>query len=217
MTERHERLRQARIAAGFDRQRDVIERFPAWGRNSYKSHENGNAPFSYDKAKIYAAGLKVRAEWLYAGTGPMRETTPMVRIVGRVGANSDGSIVYVTGHEAYDYVPAPPGAKPGCAALEVVGDSQMPVILSGSIVFFQDQLPEPTSAMIGTFPAVVETTAGEVLLKRIQRGSQPGLYNLESMNASTIHDKQIKWCAEVMTVYGPSIAQELVVRAAEAA
>ncbi len=61
------------MEAGFERQRDVLARFPDWKANTYKSNENGNAPFSFDAAKAYAKAFKVRAEWLYAGSGAMRE------------------------------------------------------------------------------------------------------------------------------------------------
>lgn len=69
--ERHNRLREARLHAGLERQRDVYERFPSWNRNTYKSNENGNAPFSFEQAKTYAKAFGVRAEWLYDGAGPM--------------------------------------------------------------------------------------------------------------------------------------------------
>ncbi len=69
--ERHNRLREARLHAGLERQRDVYERFPSWNRNTYKSNENGNAPFSFDQAKTYAKAFGVRAEWLYDGAGSM--------------------------------------------------------------------------------------------------------------------------------------------------
>lgn len=44
-----------------------------WSYDSLKSNANGNMPFSFKKAQVYASRLKVRAEWLYAGTPPMRE------------------------------------------------------------------------------------------------------------------------------------------------
>lgn len=217
MDERHHRLRKARIAAGFERQRDVFPRFPSWNTNSYKSNENGNAPFSFEQAKVYAAAFRVRPEWLYAGTPPMRDETPMVKIVGRVGANPDGSVVYVTAQDAYDFVAAPPGAGPDCAAFEVVGDSQLPLYENGAILFIERQQGEPSFEMINGPPAIVETGDGQVLLKSIQRGREPGHWDLVSLNAPPIRDVAIRWAAEVEIAYSPSRAKRLVSRAAEAA
>lgn len=216
MEERHDRLRKARIAAGFERPAEASRRF-GFNENSYRAHENGNAPFSYKAAKDYASAFRVRVEWLMDAKGSMRDETPLVRIVGRVGANPDGSVIYVTGQETYDQVPPPPGASPDCVALEVVGDSQLPIIENGSILFVDRQHPEPTIDMIGGFPAVVETAGGQVLLKTIQRGAAPGSWDLISMNAAPIRDVAIVWAAEVTASYSPALARQVVLRSAEAA
>jgi SOS-response transcriptional repressor LexA len=68
MNDRAARLRDARAAAGFERPGDAAARF-GWNVNTYKSNENGNAPFSFAKAKVYAKALGVRPEWLYDSDG----------------------------------------------------------------------------------------------------------------------------------------------------
>lgn len=68
MTDRAARLREARAAAGFDGPVDAAVRF-GWNVNTYKSNENGNAPFSFKKAKEYAKAFRVRPEWLYDANG----------------------------------------------------------------------------------------------------------------------------------------------------
>lgn len=75
--ERAHRLRQAMKAA------DMLppkahERW-GWNINTLRSNMNGNMAFSYKKALLYAGRLKVRAEWLYSGEGPMREPAPRSR------------------------------------------------------------------------------------------------------------------------------------------
>ncbi|RYG78379.1 MAG: hypothetical protein EON59_17000 [Alphaproteobacteria bacterium] len=52
-------------------QAQCVERF-GWNRNTFKSNLNGNTAFGFEAAKAYAAAFKVRAEWLYDGTEPMR-------------------------------------------------------------------------------------------------------------------------------------------------
>ena len=56
MNERSDRLRQARLDAGHETAAAAAEAF-GWNRNTYASNENGNAPFSYRKAKEYAAAV----------------------------------------------------------------------------------------------------------------------------------------------------------------
>ncbi len=75
MSDRADRLRQARLAAGFEGPSEAAERF-GWSKNTYKSNENGNATYSFKKAKEYAAAFKVRAEWLYDGQGEAALPTP---------------------------------------------------------------------------------------------------------------------------------------------
>jgi SOS-response transcriptional repressor LexA len=75
MSERAERLKQARINSGFDRPADAAARF-GWNVNTYKSNENGNATFSFARAKDYAKAFGVRAEWLYDASGPSGAERP---------------------------------------------------------------------------------------------------------------------------------------------
>src|SRR5258707_8866898 len=100
MDERCERLRQARIARGFETAAAAADAF-GWNRNTYSSNENGHAPFSYRRAKEYAAVFGVRPEWLYDAAGPMLPAadTGYVPIIGRVGANPDGLVLYASGQE----------------------------------------------------------------------------------------------------------------------
>lgn len=215
--ERHERLREARIAAGFERQRDVIERHPTWNRNTYKSNENGGAPFSYEQAKIYAKAFKVRAEWLYAGTGPMRESDPLlVPILGMVGANPEGSVLFASGQEAGDMVPPPPGGSLTARALEVRGHSMPFFADEGSIIYFDDQRTTVGPELLGHV-VVVELDTDEVLVKRILRGSRAGTYDLESISGPTRRDASLRWVARIVAVVPPLAAKDLVVRGCDAA
>lgn len=78
MAEQHERLQRARLEAGFKRKVDAVRRFD-FNPNTYKSNENGSMPFSYKAAEDYGAAFGVEAEWLYAGTGPIRSGAPAKR------------------------------------------------------------------------------------------------------------------------------------------
>lgn len=215
MGERHDRLRQARIAAGFQRATDAAERF-GWGKNTYKSNENGNAPFSFKKAKEYADAFGVRAEWLYDAAGAMREgVEPMCRIIGYVGADSGGEVIYATGQEAGDLTPIPPGGTSETVALIVKGHSMRAFADDGALVYFEHQHTPPTPDMLNNV-CIVETEDGRVLVKRLLKGSEKGLYDLESVVGPTIEDVRLVWAAEPTAII-PSKQARRIIRHAEAA
>ena len=214
MGERHDRLRQARIAAGFERASDAAARF-GWNENTYKSNENGNAPFSFRKARDYAAAFGFRAEWLYDATGPVQlDADPMVRIIGRVGADAEGVVIQSDGQEGFDMVPVPPGGTSAAVALEVVGHSMRTVADDGSLIYFEDQRNPPTPDMLGYY-CIVETEDGRVLFKRLLRGSSPGLYVLESQAGAPIEDVRLRWAAEPTAIIPPKQARRIIRRAGE--
>lgn len=140
MSEPGERLKIAIREAGVTLP-EAAERF-GWSYNTLKSNANGNMPFSYKKAMVYAARLKVRPDWLYAGTLPMREPSKSERrealnvpVIGWVQAGqlTDASTIHEIAD--VDYVTTD-GLGPGeWFATDVHGDSMDRVSPEGSRVF----------------------------------------------------------------------------------
>lgn len=217
MESRADRLRKARISRGYVEAKAAAEAY-GWNVNTYISNENGNAEFSYKKAKEYAAGFGVRPDWLYDGIGSMHASVPEVRIriVGQVGADSSGEILFADGHAGWDTVPPAPGGSDKASALEVKGHSMPGYADDGALIYFEDQVTKPTADMFGHV-VVVETAEGEVLLKRLQNGSKPGLVNLESISGPTLRDRRLRWAAHVTGIIPPAKARRIIVRAGEAA
>ncbi|MGH6965605.1 MAG: LexA family transcriptional regulator [Phenylobacterium sp.] len=210
MDEPFQRLREARIAKGFETAAAAADAF-GWNRNTFASNENGNAPFSYRKAKDYAAALGVRPEWLYDASGPMRPTAEpgFVRIIGNVGANPEGLVLYATGDEASDLAPIPPGGTEMAVALRVVGHSMHGVADDGALIYFEDQRTPPTPDMLGHI-VVVEIDTDEVLVKRLLRGSRAGRFDLESVAGPTRHDARIRWAAHITAIIPPYQARRVI-------
>ena len=210
MDGRSERLREARVARGYETAAAAADAF-GWNRNTYASNENGNAPFSYRKAKDYAAALGVRPEWLYDAAGPMRPSVEpgFVPIVGMVGANPDGVVLFAMGQEPTDLAPIPPGGTEKAAALRVSGHSMRGVADDGALIYFEDQRTPPTPDMLGHV-IVVETDTDEVLVKRLLRGSRPGLYDLESVAGPTRHDARLRWAAHITAIIPPFQARRII-------
>jgi transcriptional regulator with XRE-family HTH domain len=210
MDRRSDRLREARMARGFETAAAAADAF-GWNRNTYASNENGNAPFSYRKAKDYAAALGVRADWLYDAAGPMRPSAEpgFVPIVGMVGANPDGVVLFALGQEPTDLAPIPPGGTEKAAALRVAGHSMRGVADDGALIYFEDQRTPPTPDMLGHV-VVVEIDTDEVLVKRLLRGSRAGVYDLESVAGPTRHDAKIRWAAHITAIIPPYQARRII-------
>lgn len=69
MSDPAERLRIARLRAGYSTAKDAAEAlgFPV---STYLGHENGSRGISAKKAYTYARRFKVREQWLLYGVGP---------------------------------------------------------------------------------------------------------------------------------------------------
>jgi SOS-response transcriptional repressor LexA len=60
---RAERLRQARVNAGYASAAEAAQRF-GWTPAAYRHHENGTRGFGADQARKYGRAFKVKAGWL---------------------------------------------------------------------------------------------------------------------------------------------------------
>ena len=210
MEERFQRLRHARTEKGFDTAAAAAEAF-GWNRNTYASNENGNAPFSFRKAKDYAVAFGVRPEWLYDAIGPMRGGAGLVPVIGKVGANPEGLVLFATGQDAGDLAPVPPGGTDKAVALQVAGHSMRGVADDGALIYFEDQRSSPSPDMLGHV-VVVETDTDEVLVKRLLRGSMAGVYDLESLVGPTRHDARLRWAAHITAIIPPFQARRILIR-----
>jgi len=210
MDTRWRRLREARTANGFETAAAAADAF-GWNRNTYASNENGNAPFSYRRAKEYAQAFGVRPEWLYDAAGPMRPTAEpgFVPIIGRVGANPEGLVLFATGQDAGDLAPIPPGGTDKAVALQVVGHSMRGIADDGALIYFEDQRTPPTPDMLGHV-VVVEVDTDEVLVKRLLRGSTSGVFDLESVAGPTRHDARLRWAAHITAIIPPYQARRII-------
>lgn len=208
------RLKDARKAAGFKTAAGAAEHF-GWNRNTYSSNENGHAPYSYATAKRYAQAFGVSAQALYddapapdpdAAAGRRGET--LVPVIGRVGADAEGRVLFATGQEAGELVPLPPGGTKRAVALRIVGHSMHGVADEGGLIYFEDQRTPPTPDMFGHV-VVVETAEGEVLVKRLLRGSLKGRYDLESVVGPVRENAKLRWAAHITAIIPPHQARRI--------
>ena len=210
MDGRAQRLRQARVDRGFDTAAAAAEAF-GWSRNTYASNENGNAPFSYRRAKEYAVAFGVSAEWLYDAAGSMQPAAAsgLVPVIGRVGADPEGIVLFALGQDPAELAPIPPGGTEQARALRVVGHSMRGVADDGALIYFEDQRTPPSPDMLGHV-VIVETDTDEVLVKRLLRGSRPGLFDLESVAGPVRQDARIRWAAHITAIIPPFQARRII-------
>lgn len=140
--------------------------------------------------------------------GPTVRTTT---IVGRAGAATDGRLVYAEGDGGLGEVMLPEGTDSSSVAIEIEGYS-MGLLADGALVFYSETHAAPTDDMLGQI-VVVGLEDGSVLLKRLLRGSEPGLYDLESINGPMLRDQRVIWAAHIDSLVPPWRAARLKVDA----
>lgn len=202
------RLRQARLAAGYATAEEASEAC-GWDGTSYSVHEAGALSFDWRGAKVYASAFGVRTEWLYAGAGLACEPG-LAPVIGRAGADPSGGLLFAGGQSPGDLAPLPPGASEKAVALRVAGQSMRGLADDGALIYFEDQRTPPTADMLGHV-VVVETDADEVLVKRLLRGSGPGLFDLESVDAPLRPDVRLRWAAHITAIIPPYQARRILV------
>jgi transcriptional regulator with XRE-family HTH domain len=133
----------------------------------------------------------------------------LLPIRGYVGASPDGRIIFAHGDEIRDYALMPEGATPRSVGLLVNGHSMRGVADEGAIIFFDDQRTPPSPDMLGHV-VVVETESGDVLVKRLLKGSRRGVYDLESIVGPTLADQRLRWAAHINSIVPPYRARQII-------
>lgn len=177
-------------------------------------HGNLRDQKGVNSATLYALApiLRTTPSWLLEGVGDEDLGANMVPVVGWVGADSDGRVIYTTGQGTGDLAPIPPGGTEAARALLVKGGSMPGLAEEGALIYFEDQHRPPTPEMLG-YTVIVETTLGEILVKRLLRGARPGLYDLESLYGPTLTDREIVWAAHITAIIPPRQARKIIVSA----
>lgn len=194
--ERARRLVEARKAAGLRGPKAVADAL-GWnesGLNKYKAHESGRNGFGISDAKIYADLFSVDVGWLMTGKGspdPQENPIRLVPLKGYIGA---GGHVEAIDNGNDDEVEAPVDSHPATVAAQIRGDSQLPVLQDGWIIYWSTQLP--ASSLLNQM-AVVQLADGRIMVKTIRNGSQPGFFTLTSYNAADIVDVPVDWAAKI--------------------
>lgn len=147
------------------------------------------------------------------GTTPQRIlfAEPLSQIVGRVGADPGGRVLYGESDQPTDFAPIPPGGSTRSVALEVSGHSMRGIADDGALIYYEDRRDPPGDDMLGQV-VVVGLDTGEVLVKRLLRGSRKGLFDLESLVGETRRDATVDWAAHITAIVPPWKARQIIRR-----
>lgn len=140
-------------------------------------------------------------------------SSQLVPLIGYVGADTEGTVILAAADERRDYVLKPPGGTTDSVALEVRGYSMRGIAEDGSLIYFEDQRNPPSHDMLGEV-VILETADGLVLMKRLLRGSEPGLYDLESVVGPVLNDRRLLWAAHITAIIPPRQARRMIRRSA---
>lgn len=125
----------------------------------------------------------------------------MAQVRGRVGA---GSLIEAIDQPPWRYVEVP-ASWTDAIALEISGMSGYPVYEDGDDIVIRGEQRLIEEEFLNQ-SCVVETQDGLGLLKKVRRGSAPGLYTLESFNAPPIDDVSLRSARPVRAHFSRPLA-----------
>lgn len=125
------------------------------------------------------------------------EQSRTLNIVGRVGA---GEEVFAFDDEAMgggDPIEAPPDIGPNAIAVRVQGRSMYPELDPDDVLVYDERYASDFEHFIGR-RVVVGLPDGRRFVKRLHKGSAPGLWRLSSVNP-TVEDMEVplEWVAPI--------------------
>lgn len=161
--------------------------------------ENGSIP-SGDILALIAEFANTSVQALL-GTETLSLTSKAtIPVVGYVGA---GAAVFpyddFAKGDGLDYIERPTFIKGRAVAVEVKGDSLLPVAENGWRLIYTSEQTLDENQVLNRL-CIVKLTDGRMMVKRVMRGSEPGRYHLASTNAPMIEDAQIEWAALVTAI-----------------
>jgi phage repressor protein C with HTH and peptisase S24 domain len=183
------RLREARLAAGFETAKKAAARF-GFNYTTYSQHERGQTGITR-AASDYAKAFRVSEAWLLTGEGSGHSS--VVDIVGRLGAGAEVETEFEQGGLGEVELPFPLPAE--MIALEVYGESMLPVYKNGHIIVVYKHQKKPLTSFFGEV-AAVKLADGRRFIKTIMRGDGDAV-NLWSWNAEPIENVQLEWIGEI--------------------
>lgn len=192
-----DRLRQARVKAGFKSARKAAE---AMGLkySTYASHENGQTEPDREDVHRYARRFKASPAYILTGEGKIGAQN-LAPLMGRIGAGGDIDPDYEQVPEGgIEDIELPINVGIDAIAFEISGASMKPRYDHGALIVCTKSGRDP-DGLIG-LEVAVRTADNKRYLKTLRAGRRRGLYTLESFNSDPITDVRLAWVGEILAV-----------------
>lgn len=194
-----ERMQKARKDAGLTQTELAVKLKLSQG--AVQQWEDGTTYPRRSRYQSIADAVGVDPAWLFQESGLTRTLqNRRVQLVGYVGAGA--KMFPVENHlrgGLLEEVEAPPiDELNGIVAVRVRGDSLVPVYWDGDIVYYGAHETDPDK-LIGK-EVVACSDDGEIALRRLARGREPGRYDLVSYSGLLTQDARLQWVARVRWV-----------------
>lgn len=181
-----DRLRKARIGAGFPSAQDAADslgvRYP-----TYSAHENGTRGVNPEKLKLYARRFKADLDWLITGdepkeaagedrpepnagyAGPMEGTQTTIPVYGTAVGGEDGE--FEMNGQAMHHIPCPHDlfGIPRAYAVYVSGSSMSPKFDEGEVLHINPAIAPRTGLYVVAQVQLEEHGPMMAFVKRLMR------------------------------------------------
>lgn len=203
----NERLREARIKAGFKSAADFARRIGV-PYGTYSGHENGNRGIKNEDASLYAKKLKIPLSWLMFGFENEVLDQGVAYKVGEAGINPDGSLT-IFDLAVLDFkIPKMEWLDSDIGAyLEVKGKYLGGFIDNGSVIFCEPDPEPPSDYHMGKL--CVCFVKRRAYIKYIFSSSEPGLYDLDAPNALVEKAVPVDFVAPILIVLTPAMVKSI--------
>jgi len=150
-----------------------------------------------DQRKIAADEL-IAIEKITGVAAPTQANSP--RLVPLLGKVSAGAVMEIMSEAQgpFEEVEVPAGDTEGTAAAEIKGDCMGP-LLDGWLVFWNSGRTISPKDLVGKI-CVIGMDDGRVMLKKLTKGSIPGMFTLLSQFDPPIYDVLVKWASPVTSM-----------------
>lgn len=197
-TEMGKRLRYARKKAGYETLADFIKT-KGVTPSTYRSHEQGERGFTYERAKIYASLLGCDPDWLYTGRTELINITAQPIKYAIVAGGRTVALEKVTEFPSPETRTAP--------AISVIGKTPLLITANltitakpGWVAYTEEPIKKGIEKLYG-LPCWVETEDGETLVCEILKGYTDGKHNLMCYDSSFRADVSIRSAAKIYGLF----------------